>query len=196
MEKEVFPTMLYNPPYYNFGVAPSLCLKVIEKEMLKKFIQDVPEGISMGEDLSVSFPALFSAQTVYFMEQSGYYYRMNPTSITHKYNSEASVRVKALLDYMDKQLSQYDIYNINDQMDMYAAWITAGTVGSLVLGSNNIEKDLKGMRELFGNPHVINGMKLDIPMKSKILLRLAAKGNTQALKVIKKCVEVKHMIRS
>lgn len=58
--------MLYNPPYYNFGVAPSLCLKVIEKEMLKKCIQDVPEGISMGEDLSVSFPALFSAQAVFF----------------------------------------------------------------------------------------------------------------------------------
>ena len=181
LEKEIFPTLLYNPPYYNFGVAPSLCLKVIEKEMLKKCIQDVPEGISMGEDLSVSFPALFSAQVVFFMEQSGYYYRMNPTSITHKYDSRASDRAVALLDYMDKQLGQYNVYNINAQMDVYATWIAYLTITSLVLGSKDIHHDLNSARTLLSNKHVASGLAKKIPLKTKIILKLAINNKTSIL---------------
>lgn len=195
LEKEIFPTLLYNPPYYNFGVAPSLCLKVIEKEMLKKCIQDVPEGISMGEDLSVSFPALFSAQVVFFMEQSGYYYRMNPTSITHKYDSRASDRAVALLDYMDKQLGQYNVYNINAQMDVYATWIAYLTITSLVLGSKDIHHDLNSARTLLSNKHVASGLAKKIPLKTKIILKLAINNKTSILLLTRKCFTLKTSIK-
>lgn len=195
LEKEIFPTLLYNPPYYNFGVAPSLCLKVIEKEMLKKCIQDVPEGISMGEDLSVSFPALFSAQVVFFMEQSGYYYRMNPTSITHKYDSRASDRAVALLDYMDKQLGQYNVYNINAQMDVYATWIAYLTITSLVLESKDIHHDLNSARTLLSNKHVASGLAKKIPLKTKIILKLAINNKTSILLLTRKCFTLKTSIK-
>lgn len=195
LEKEIFPTLLYNPPYYNFGVAPSLCLKVIEKEMLKKCIQDVPEGISMGEDLSVSFPALFSAQAVFFMEQSGYYYRMNPTSITHKYDKNSVIKIETLLNYIEKKLGQDTIYNIGTQLDMYAVWIAYLTIISLALGSEDIHRDLDRAGDLLRNKHVIKGLTQKIPLKTKIILKLAINKKTNLLLLTRKCFILKESIK-
>lgn len=195
LEEEVFPTLLYNPPYYSFGVAPSLCLKVIKKELLKKCIQDVPEGISMGEDLSVSFPALFSAQTVFFMEQSGYYYRMNPTSITHKYDKNSVIKIETLLNYIEKKLEQATIYNIGMQLNMYAVWIAYLTITSLALGSEDIQRDLDRARGLLCNEHVIKGLTQKIPLKTKIILKLAISKRTSILLLARKCFAIKTSIK-
>ena len=149
----------------------------------------------MGEDLSVSFPALFSAQAVFFMEQSGYYYRMNPTSITHKYDKNSVIKIETLLNYIEKKLGQDTIYNIGTQLDMYAVWIAYLTIISLVLGSEDIHRDLDRAGDLLRNKHVIKGLTQKIPLKTKIILKLAINKKANLLLLTRKCFILKESIK-
>ena len=195
LEEDVFPEILYKEPYYSFGVTPTLWLKVIKQALVKDCMKDVPDIIRMGEDLCVSYPAILKAQTIYFADICGYYYRMNPTSITHKYDSEATARTVTLLDYMDKQLGQYNVYNMNAQIDVYATWIAYLTITSLVLGSKDIHHDLNRARTLLSNKHVASGLAQRIPLKTKIVLKLAINKKTSILLLIRKCFILKTSIK-
>lgn len=195
LEMDVFPEILYREPYYSFGVTPTLCLKIIKKTIVSDCMKDVPDCITMGDDLCVSYPAILKAQTIYFADICGYYYRMNSTSITHKYDSRASDRAVALLDYMDKQLGQYNVYNINAQMDVYATWIAYLTITSLVLGSKDIHHDLNSARTLLSNKHVASGLAKKIPLKTKIILKLAINNKTSILLLTRKCFTLKTSIK-
>lgn len=149
----------------------------------------------MGEDLSVSFPAIFSAQAVFFMEQSGYYYRMNPTSITHKYDKNSIIKIVTLLNYIEKKLEQDTSYNIGTQLDMYAVWIAYLTIISLVLGSEDIQRDLDRAGELLCNKHVIRGFTQKIPLKTKLILKLAMNKKTSILLITRRCFILKESIK-
>lgn len=195
LEKEVFPELLYKEPFYSFGVTPALCLKTMKKELLIESIRDVPDQISMGEDVCTSFPAILLAETVYFADICGYYYRMNPTSITHKYDKNAVERNAKLLDYMEKQLKQCSVNNIDVQMDMYAVWIAMLTITSLILGSNDIRCDLDRTSNLLRNKHIIGGLKRKIPLKTKIVVVLAKRKNAGLLLLMRQCFMVKMRIK-
>lgn len=195
LEKEVYPELLYKEPFYSFGVTPTLCLKTIKRDLLTEFITNVPNQISMGEDLCTSFPAILAANNIYFSNICGYYYRMNPTSITHTYDKKAANKIVTLLEYIDKEIGKYDEFAMKQQIEMYAAWIVAGAIGSLVLGSNDIRYDLNSMQELLKNEYVVRGTKRKIPPKSKILLKLAEDGNADALKLLRAGVTLKNKLK-
>ena len=195
LEKEVFPELLYKEPFYSFGVTPALCLKTMKKELLIESIKDVPDQISMGEDVCTSFPAILLAETVYFADICGYYYRMNPTSITHKYDKNSVIKIETLLNYIEKKLGQDTIYNIGTQLDMYAVWIAYLTIISLVLGSEDIHRDLDRAGYLLRNKHVIKGLTQKIPLKTKIILKLAINKKTNLLLLTRKCFILKESIK-
>ena len=77
LENLVYPNILYSAPFYNFGIAPSLCTKIIRRELLEQYMSNVPENIRMGDDLVVSLPCILKANTVYFSNTCGYYYRQH-----------------------------------------------------------------------------------------------------------------------
>lgn len=186
LEKEVFPEILYKPPFYSCGVTPALCLKAIERNLLMELIDSVPDIVAMGEDLCVSLPAMLHAHNVFFDNFCGYNYRMNANSITHSFDPKAAVRNNELLKKLKSTIEPFDAFGLQEQLEMYAVWITSGTVTSLVLGSSDIKKDLDEMEELLQNEYVIGGEKKQIPIKSKILLSLARRKKARLLMLLKK----------
>lgn len=195
LEMDVFPEILYREPYYSFGVTPTLWLKIIKKTIVSDCMKDVPDCITMGDDLCVSYPAILKAQTIYFADICGYYYRMNPTSITHKYDKNSVIKIETLLNYIEKKLGQDTIYNIGTQLDMYAVWIAYLTIISLVLGSEDIHRDLDRAGDLLRNKHVIKGLTQKIPLKTKIILKLAINKKTNLLLLTRKCFILKESIK-
>ena len=185
LEKEVFPEILYKPPFYSCGVTPALWLKVIERDMLMEFIDSVPDIVAMGDDLCVSLPALLQAHNVFFDNFCGYNYRMNASSITHSYDPKAAVRNTELLKHLKSTIEPFDAFDLKEQLEMYAVWIASGTVTSLVLGSSDIKTDLEETGELLQNEYVIRGAEKRIPIKSKILLKLARRKNARLLMLLK-----------
>lgn len=195
LEMDVFPEILYREPYYSFGVTPTLWLKVIKKTIVRDCMKDVPDCITMGDDLCVSYPAILKAQTIYFADICGYYYRMNPTSITHKYDKNAIIKIVTLLNYIEKKLEQDTIYNIGAQLDIYAVWIAYLTITSLVLGSEDVQRDLDRAEDLLSNKHVIRGLTQKIPLKTKIILKLAMNKKTSILLLTRRCFILKESIK-
>ncbi len=88
LEKEVFPTMLFNGTFYSFGIYPCCWTKVFKKEILEKHIYDVDDRIRMGEDIAFTYPCLIDCQSVAFIDKPLYHYRINPESMTKAYDDK------------------------------------------------------------------------------------------------------------
>lgn len=190
LERDVLPEILYKPPFYNFGILPALWLKAVKRDLVVSCSKNVPNIVTMGEDLCLSLPVFSLAQSVYFADICVYYYRMNPTSITHSFSfdKKSSERIKVLIDYLEKVSEQCDVFNIDAQLDMYTVWIMLYMVKSIVLGSSDITQDLDNIHKLIQSEHVKRALAQKISVKVKILLCLAAKKRTRSLKLIASCI--------
>lgn len=83
LEARVYPQMLYHGTFFHYGVSPQLWNKLFRRSLLEKHIFNVPLSVRLGEDALVSYICLLDADTVCFLEECYYYYRSNPSSITH-----------------------------------------------------------------------------------------------------------------
>ena len=94
---------LYNQdkPWYIFGVAPNLCFKAIKSSLYKKWQQNTLDSIIMGEDLSVFFPCLTEAESVYLLDDVLYYYRDYNDSITSVYRDNEYENLEILITYLE-----------------------------------------------------------------------------------------------
>lgn len=107
MKKKIYPIMLYNKEqnFYNFGIYPSLCSKIIKKSLLME-CKCEDSRITMGEDAACVYKSLFEAESFYIMEQYFYYYRQNQNSMTNAYDENRFEKYELLLDYMEKHLGK------------------------------------------------------------------------------------------
>lgn len=187
LENLVYPNILYSAPFYNFGIAPSLCTKIIRRELLEQYMSNVPENIRMGEDLVVSLPCILKANTVYFSNTCGYYYRQNPTSITHTFDPMAPERVDSLIRTLEKELKCYgNEYHMQDQIAMYAVYITEFTIVSLIKGSRDLKKDLCRLEILWNNATVKRGEKLKLPFRTRVLFAIAKTKQVWLIKLTRR----------
>lgn len=187
LENLVYPNILYSAPFYNFGIAPSLCTKIVRRELLETYMSNMPENIRMGEDLVVSLPCMLKANTIYFSNICGYYYRQNPTSITHTFDPIAPERIDSLIRTLEQELECYGRdYHMQDQIAMYAVYITEFTIVSLIRGSRDLKKDLCHFDILWNNATVKRGKKYKIPFRTKVLFAIVKTKQAWLIKLIRR----------
>ena len=186
LEANVYASALYSPPYFSFGVFPSLCMKVIKHELISEYILDIPEVIRMGEDLAVSLPCVLDAQSIYFADVCGYHYRQNIASMSYFYDKNAPSRVMALLDSINNNIDCHGLRNIDDQLGVYSVYMTQNALVSLLLGSTDIRRDLQEMKSLFAHKLFKAGIKMKIPFKTKLMIRMAMAKQVWFLKILKR----------
>ncbi|MGN0524118.1 MAG: glycosyltransferase family 2 protein [Eubacterium sp.] len=90
IEKDIFPTMLFDNQYYRFGIFPNCWTKVFKRQLLEKHLMDTDERIRMGEDIAFTYPCLMECQTLAFVDKALYHYRINPESMTKAYDEKLS----------------------------------------------------------------------------------------------------------
>lgn len=185
LEEYIFPGVLYTAPYYSFGILPALWAKVIKRELLSANIYQEPDEIRMGDDLAVTLPCILQANSVYFSNICGYYYRQNPASITNTFDTSAPERVCSLLKTLREEISQYTVNNIEDQIAFYAVFIAEFTLISLIKGSSDIRKDLKHFNVLWNDSALQVGIRKKLPIKTKIILLLAKLRQVWLIKLIR-----------
>ena len=101
--------------WVNFYQLNSIWLKVFKRKLLdqqfeieiKKYIQ-----IEFSEDLIYSIPAIRNASSIYYLDQSLYYYRINPKSITANYKKGEHLIASAALPAF---LNALNFLGFNDQ---------------------------------------------------------------------------------
>lgn len=65
------------------GLPNAIWTKCVKRALYKKCQEKVPDEVVKGEDLLFSFHLLSQCPSIYMMDYIGYYYRVNPSSITH-----------------------------------------------------------------------------------------------------------------
>ncbi len=85
----------------NFGCAAfGTWATVAKREWMASYQASVPNSITMGDDLAVTAPMMFHAESVYFMGGIQYYYRDTPGSIVNSFDEKAFERLEVLVRYL------------------------------------------------------------------------------------------------
>lgn len=125
----IYPKMLSSSKFYSFGVMPNVFTKCIKKKILCEIYAGIPDEISLGEDVAVTYPALLKANNVFFSDYCGYMYRENLQSMTHTYDRNLYDKVRNLLLYL-RAFKHESKWEDNGQIDEYSFFL-------LVLAKNN-----------------------------------------------------------
>lgn len=119
----IFPKLLYWGKFYQFGIEPSLCNKLIKKEII--VYDEFDDRISVGEDGLVLYSTIQNAKSIYFYnEKVLYHYRQNNDSITQTYRQyylEENIR---LFQKLETCFSKENIPNIEEQLNYYILFLT------------------------------------------------------------------------
>ena len=81
LRKVVYPRMIMNSEFFEWGINPSLWAKLYDSTLLKKIMFNENERIVIGEDAAVVFPFMLEAKNIYICQEYLYHYRQNLTSI-------------------------------------------------------------------------------------------------------------------
>lgn len=119
MNEIVFPIMMSNGTFFNFGIIPTVYSKLFKTDFLEKTTIYTNDCVSFGEDAAFVFQALIHAKQIEVVDQAFYHYvKKKSDSLSWKQQSEESIiALQGLLesgfadagklDIMEKQLHEY-----------------------------------------------------------------------------------------
>lgn len=120
LKEKFYPEMLFCFKHCEPSIRPSLCNKVIKKEIIEKIIFDVDDSIVYGEDVLISYPAMLLADKICVKAEGFYHYRQNLESVTNVYDEKLLNKFLILYDELKKQFEKLD-FDEQDQLCGYMA---------------------------------------------------------------------------
>lgn len=105
LKKNAFFNFINN----DFIIYPSVWSKVFNRELLIKYQNRVSNEISMGEDVTVSFPCILNSNRVIVTETCKYHYNLNPNGMTAGRDQKYIYKCIPLFSYIfDNMLFMYN----------------------------------------------------------------------------------------
>ena len=185
MINEIYPEMLYKPPYYNFGVFPCCWAKLFRKELLESCLFRVPEQIKIGEDSAFTYPCLVRANSVAFVDKSCYHYMNNAGSITKSYDSDMENTILIPYEVLKQEFSNAD-YDFSSALNYYLFYLIEFVIRNEESHSNlKSPKQIKETLKRFITEDIISCFKeIDtsvLPIRKQFLLLIFKMKSTQLL---------------
>lgn len=81
LAEKVFPRMIVNDAFFEWGLFPSYWDKLFRKEILEEYIMTVDDRIVMGEDAAGVYPCISNANSIFILHECLYHYRQSSTSM-------------------------------------------------------------------------------------------------------------------
>lgn len=129
LQKEIYPRMLSQSSFFSFYIFPSVWSKCIKRSIAETVYEKIPNEISLGEDVAVTYPVLWNADSISILDYSGYMYRQNPDSMTHTYDKKLYEKIRNLVMYL-KSVEKDMKWQAGNQINEYAIYL-------LILAKNN-----------------------------------------------------------
>lgn len=114
--REIYPILFRND--LGKSISPIIWAKAFRRELYMKYQMIVPLSISIGEDAAVTKPCYYSADSVYFSNESHYYYRQNPKSLTKSKKVMSWELPRLIMQHYEKQID-FSLYDFANQRDRY-----------------------------------------------------------------------------
>lgn len=188
IEKEIIPTMLFNGTYYHFGVYPNCWSKVFKKDLLWQNLMPVDKRTTIGEDTSFTYPCLIDANSICFVDEALYHYRINQQSMTKKYDQKLKDVILLPYNVLMKKTAHLDAgIDITNQLDYYLLYLINFVVRNEANSNNpNSAKEKKAVLSLFAkNNDIKSAIKRTktsvLPVQTKVIRFCLVNGLTSLL---------------
>ncbi len=115
-----YSKMMYDEERETRGILPSLCCKVIKKNIILQTLTAVDCNITMGGDAAIFYPCCLKAERICIIEGYKLFYRMRNKSVSHSYDIKAFDKINNLYNYLKKDFSEFNNqYNLVGQLRKY-----------------------------------------------------------------------------
>lgn len=122
IRKFIMPNAIYNGRFCEHGISTYVWNKLFKKELLEKFLYDVPNEIVMGEDAAITYSYLSFSKSLTVSKIPLYYYRQRHDSIVKSIENPKIeyYRLGLLTNFLKLRLSTIlDEENLNKQLTYY-----------------------------------------------------------------------------
>lgn len=135
IELSILPEMIWDYKKERFGVDPSLCNKIIKKNILISYIQKLTfYEFHYGEDVAVFYPVLRNIESLAIIKKSYYYHRRRETAIpAYIADEEYLSKLYQLYAYLKQEFK--DDWRLLKQVEyfyIYSAQLRKGVYGEYV----------------------------------------------------------------
>lgn len=138
--EKVYPYMIVNGAFFEWGLFPGLWDKLFKRECLEKHLMSVNDILTMGDDAACVYPALLNANSIYVLQECLYHYRQSTSSMV-KQNVDIELqrkRFQILYNSVNEAFEKYKhIYDLREQWKEYLLFLMVPRADVLY---ENVEK--------------------------------------------------------
>lgn len=154
--KYVYPNMIVNGAFFEWGLFPGVWDKLFRKECVEEYQMAVDDRITMGEDAACTYPALLNADSIYVLHECLYHYRQSPGSMI-KQRSDIELereRFNILYHSVLHSFEKYrNIFDVREQWKEYLLFL-------MVPRAEVLYKGIEGLDYLFPFSNVKKGSNI------------------------------------
>lgn len=153
LEREIYPNMIMNKHFFEWGISPNLWDKLYKRELLFEHQMAVDDILTMGEDAACVYPYLCKAQSMYILNEPLYHYRQLNTSMMKRKRDVAVERRNYSVLYRTGEKAfgdAMDPYNFRGQWLGYLLFMMVPRASLLYEG-------VEELQYLFPFPEVMKG---------------------------------------
>ena len=111
--------IMLSDEFGEYGVLSAIWCKLYNKKLLEKSQYEVPDNITIGEDVACVYNCIIEAKRVVICNRAFYHYRIHDKSMMNDKNEYVIDKISILNDYLRHSLGKSGISNINSQIDRY-----------------------------------------------------------------------------
>lgn len=126
LTSEVFPNMIVNKSFFEWGIFPSFWDKLFKREVLFPHILDVDDRLPMGNDAACVYPCLLNVKSIYILNKCLYHYRQTANSMVRRVEKNRKMKEGFRLLYytVDIIFAKYSyIYDLRKQWLEYVLFL-------------------------------------------------------------------------
>lgn len=156
MVEEIFPQMIVNQEFFEWGIFPSFWDKLFKRETLLPHIMAVDNRLPMGNDAAGVYPCLLNADSIYILDECLYHYRQIAGSMVRSVKKDQRTKegFRLLYHTVNLTLATYsDIYDLRKQWLEYVLFL-------MVPRADALYKDFEKMDFLFPFSGVKKGSRV------------------------------------
>lgn len=183
--------MLYSGQFYQPGIYPVVWNKWFEREILLKNLMPIDDRISLGEDMTCTYPCLMDAQSVLiYSDEIFYHYRIRKDAMTKQDARAAAEKYVTLYRYLEQVFPKEKMPQIAEQLNYHRAYLMSVVLLEEILKHDRIGSFQKGKelaRECFADKNLqylmrgIDTRQLKIPASHRHVLTAYRKKQTFSL---------------
>lgn len=145
--EKLYPAMLCNDVFFQFGIIPNLFCKLVRREILTKVQKMVSDSVTFGEDVDCTFQMLLEAASVQIVNCAPYHYRKRHDSMV--WENTVFSRIQSL--YRDLK----EAFEKNVQREMLMPQLYKYMLFILLLKSADRFVDCETFQKCFENKKIV-----------------------------------------